>query len=191
MVSPEPQQPEFLSTARPSPAQRMTAAVIMAVSLAAFFCAAPFARIRLPRIPSVIAAYESALFLCDLLTAVLVLWQLMQVRSKALVVLMAAYFYDAAIIIPHALTFPGMFAPAGLLGGHSQTTAWLYMAWHSGFPLFIIGFAWLDSRNDEQVLERVDAPVLLTVAGVLLLVGAITAATLISGPVLPTLVRGD
>jgi signal transduction histidine kinase len=40
----------------------------------------------------------------------------------------------------HALTFPGLFAPAGLLGAGPQTTAWLYMFWHAGFPLLVIGY---------------------------------------------------
>jgi len=31
------------------------------------------------------------------------------------------------LTIVHALTFPGLFAPAGLLGAGPQSTAWLYM----------------------------------------------------------------
>jgi signal transduction histidine kinase/CheY-like chemotaxis protein/HPt (histidine-containing phosphotransfer) domain-containing protein len=41
------------------------------------------------------------------------------------------------VAIAHMLTFPGLFAPAGLLGAGPQTTAWLYMLWHSGFPIAI------------------------------------------------------
>ena len=37
--------------------------------------------------------------------------------------------------------FPGVFAPAGLLDAGPQTTAWLYMFWHGGFPLFVIAYA--------------------------------------------------
>jgi hypothetical protein len=43
--------------------------------------------------------------------------------------------------IMHALSFPGLFAPAGLLGAGPQTTAWLYMFWHSGFSLFVMAYA--------------------------------------------------
>jgi hypothetical protein len=35
----------------------------------------------------------------------------------------------------HALSFPGLFSPRGLLGAGPQTTAWLYMFWHGGFLL--------------------------------------------------------
>ena len=34
-------------------------------------------------------------------------------------------------------------APGGLLGAGSQTTVWLYMIWHGGFPLFVLAYAWL------------------------------------------------
>ena len=51
--------------------------------------------------------------------------------------------------VPHALSFPRLFAPDGLIGAGPQTTAWLYMIWHAGFPLAVIGYALLrDSRRD-------------------------------------------
>ena len=36
---------------------------------------------------------------------------------------------------------PGLFSPTGLLGAGPQSTAWLYMFWHGGFPLLVIGYA--------------------------------------------------
>src|SRR6185503_4666778 len=67
----------------------------------------------------------------------------------ALLILATGYLFDALIIIPHALSFPGLFAPTGWLGAGSQTTAWLYMFWHGGFPLFVIAYAGL--RRADQV----------------------------------------
>jgi two-component system sensor histidine kinase UhpB len=49
----------------------------------------------------------------------------------------------------HMLTFPGLFAPSGLLGGNAQTTAWLYIFWHAGFPLAVMGYALLKRRADQ------------------------------------------
>lgn len=59
-------------------------------------------------------------------------------RSRALLVLAAGYLFSALMAIAHALSFPGLFAPGGLLGAGGQTTAWLYFLWHGGFPLFVI-----------------------------------------------------
>src|ERR1700737_3107354 len=41
------------------------------------------------------------------------------------------------MLIPWTLTFPGIFTPGGLLGaGLQQSTHWLYILWHAGFPMF-------------------------------------------------------
>ena len=58
------------------------------------------------------------------------------------------------MIVPHALTFPGLFAPTGLLGAGPQTTAWLYMVWHGGFPLLVISYALLKGVEGETVGPR-------------------------------------
>jgi hypothetical protein len=62
-------------------------------------------------------------------------------------VLACGYFFTAVMVIAHTLTFPGLFAPTGLLGSGPQTTAWLYMFWHGGFPIFVIAYALLKDAN--------------------------------------------
>ena len=57
--------------------------------------------------------------------------------------LACGYLFTFGMVVAHGLTFPGVFAPAGLLGAGPQTTAWLYMFWHAGFPLAVIAYAWL------------------------------------------------
>jgi hypothetical protein len=80
--------------------------------------------VPLIKVPAFIPAYESALVFGDLITALLFLGQFSQLRSPSLLALAAGYLFDALMIIPHALSFPDLFAPMGLLGGNSQTTAW-------------------------------------------------------------------
>jgi signal transduction histidine kinase len=45
------------------------------------------------------------------------------------------------------LTFPGAFAPSGLLGAGLSTTAWLFIFWHLGLPISVIGYALIDERR--------------------------------------------
>jgi hypothetical protein len=92
-------------------------------------------------------AYESALVLCDLITAVLLFGQFNVFRSRALLVLASGYLFTAFIAFSHALTFPDVFSPTGLPGAGPQSTAWLYMFWHGGFPLFVILFALLKAEE--------------------------------------------
>jgi hypothetical protein len=79
--------------------------------------------------PAFIPAYEAALLLIDLITAVLLYDQSVRLRSICIVALASGYLFDAFMIVPHALTFPGVFTQTGLLGAGEQTTAWLYVFW--------------------------------------------------------------
>ena len=63
--------------------------------------------------------------------------------SFPLLLLASGYLFTALMAVPHALSFPRLFTLGGLIGAGPQTTAWLYMIWHAGFPLAVIGFALL------------------------------------------------
>ena len=71
----------------------------------------------------------------DLITAVLLFSQFFILRSWALLFLASGYLFTAPVALIHALTFPGLFSPTGLLGAGPQTTAWLFMIWHGGFEV--------------------------------------------------------
>ena len=125
----------FLSTLPASARQRRLATLVVLVSLGIFLLAAPFAQVKLPEVWAFIPSYQSALFVCDLITAVLLFAQFALLGAPALMVLAGGYLFTAFMAVPHALSFPRLFAPAGLIGAGAQTTAWLYMIWHAGFPL--------------------------------------------------------
>jgi signal transduction histidine kinase/ActR/RegA family two-component response regulator len=183
----------YLSATTASRAEWRGAIAFLAVSFVICAAVIPFVRIPLARVPAFIPAYESALFISDLLTAVLLLGQFMQLRSRALLALAAGYLFDALIIIPHSLTFPGAFAPAGMLGAGLQTTAWLYVFWHGGFPLFIIGYA--VARRRPQVADaREDVPAWVVATSLLAVVAAVIAITVLTTAgegLLPTVMDGN
>ena len=49
-----------------------------------------------------------------------------------------AYAFSALAVALQLLTFPGLFAPAGLFGAGRYTSIWIWVFWHAGFPLFVI-----------------------------------------------------
>src|SRR2546423_10336386 len=118
--------------------QRRFAAGVVGASLLVFLAIAPFAKTQLAAVAGFIPTYEAALVVTDLVTAALLFAQFNFFRSRSLLLLACGYLFTGAIATAHALTFPGLFAATGLLGAGSQTTAWLYMFWHGGFPLFVI-----------------------------------------------------
>ncbi|MGE5270824.1 MAG: MASE4 domain-containing protein, partial [Thiohalocapsa sp.] len=153
-----------LSSAAASPAMQRAGFIAALASAAAFALAAPFAAVPLTPVPAFIPAYETALVLIDLITALLLFAQLAQEPQPALLALAAGYLFDALLVVPHALSFPGLITPTGWLGAGSQTTAWLYMFWHGGFPLFVIAYAGLTRRHRRQVPTPVGAVAVLAVA---------------------------
>ncbi|MBI2772203.1 MAG: MASE4 domain-containing protein [Burkholderiales bacterium] len=143
----------FLSTLTPDQNQWRAALAVVLLSLVLFAAMVPFARVPLPPLPGFLPIYQSALVVVDLITMTLLLGQYAILKSRALLVLACAYLFGALMAVAHALSFPGLFAPAGLLGG-GQTTAWLYFLWHAGFPLFVVGYALLKGREPPGTASR-------------------------------------
>src|SRR5215469_796799 len=166
-----------LSNLSPGPAQRRLAlAVVLALLVAFFFTAGPLSTIQLPRIDAFVPAYAMAMFVNDAITAVLLFAQFSILRSRALLIIASGYLFTALIIIPWLLTFPGVFAPGGLLGAGLQSTNWLYILWHGGFPTFVMGYALLKDADPAKRLWHgsVGAAILSSVAVTMAVVCAAT-----------------
>jgi signal transduction histidine kinase len=114
--------------------------------------AGPLSTIRLARVDAFVPAYATAIFVNDSITAVLLFAQFSILRSRALLVIASGYLFTALVVIPWLLTFPGVFTPGGLLGAGLQSTNWLYILWHGGFPTFVMAYALLKDADPAQGL---------------------------------------
>ncbi len=188
----EPGRGAFLSTLPARDGDRRLALAAVLVSVAFFLVAAPLAKRQLSQVWAFIPMYESALVINDVITAVLLFGQFSILRSRRLFVLASGYLFTAFIAVPHALSFPGLFAPAGLLGAGSQSTAWLYMFWHGGFPLFVIAYAWLEDAPAATggARRRPGVAVQSGVAAMAVLVAAITLLVTAGRDSLPAVIQG-
>ena len=160
-------------------------------SLLVFVVLTPLAQVKLVRVPAFIPIYESALLLNDLITAVMLFGHFSILRTRSLLVLASGYLFTAFITVPHALTFPDLFAPSGLLGAGSQSTAWLYVAWHAGFPLFLVAYAVL-ARQEQQQARPVQQPgraMALSLLAVLALAVACTLLVTVGHDWLPPILQ--
>ena len=156
----------FLSTLPPGRRERRLAIVVVLMTAITFISTAPFAKIQLPRVWAFIPVYESAVVVCDLLTAALLIGQFRILRSKALLVLATGYLLTSFTATAHLLTFPGVFSDTGWLGARSQTTAWLYVFWHGSFPLVVITYGWLKRGGAATRMSRDGACAPAIVAGI-------------------------
>lgn len=182
------EQSVFLSTLPASARERRAALLVVLVSFGIFLLAAPFAQVKLPEVWAFIPSYQSALLVTDLITSVLLFAQFALLRSQALLVLAGGYLFTAFMAVPHALSFPRLFAPEGLIGAGPQTTAWLYMIWHAGFPLAVIGYALL---RDSPRARRPAIAAALTCVIALASVCAAALLTTAGHALLPAIMRGD
>jgi hypothetical protein len=145
----------FLATLTPTSGQRRSAVAVVVALLILFGVAAPLAAVQLPRSPAFVAFQQGILCVSDLITAALLFSQFSFIRSRILLVLASGYLFTALIVIPHTLTFPGAFTPTGLLGAGLQSTAWLYIFWHLGFPLALLAYAWLKHERLKKYVTQV------------------------------------
>jgi signal transduction histidine kinase len=179
---------QLLLAARPqSRLQRRVAQGVMAGLLAIFCITVPYADLPLQPVPAFIPVYATAMAIIDLITATLIFAQFWVARWTWLLVLASGFFFTAVIAIPFALTFPGAFAPSGLLGAGTQTAAWLSACWHLGSPAFlIVAILVRGSRETASTWQRSPGlAIALGVALVAAIVCGLTWAILAYGEILP------
>lgn len=189
---PQPaEQALLLSTSRAKPRDRRIALGVVTVSVLAFVASVPFAQVPMARLVGFVPFYQSALITNDLITAVLLFGQFKILRSRALLLLASAYLFTAGIAVIHTLSFPGLFSAAGLLGSGSQTTAWLYMVWHGGFPAAVIAYALVkdDGSDTQPVAGKGRFDVSVAVAIVLLVTCSVTLLTTSGHDLLPRIMN--
>src|SRR5271165_6729254 len=124
-----PEEQDFiLSSLSPSLVQkRLALGVVLFLAIVFLIIAGPLSTLELPPINAFIPVYATAMIVIDSITAILLFAQFSILRSRALLVLSSGYLFNALIVIPWALTFPGVFAPSGLLGAGLQSTSWLFL----------------------------------------------------------------
>jgi signal transduction histidine kinase len=119
----------------------------------AFVLILPWRAVRLAEVGAFIPTVDSLMFVADLITATLLYAQASVFRSRALTVLASGYLFAALLLVSHALTFPGAFAPDGLLGAGINTAAWVAIVQRGAFPVAIIGYVLLKQSRPDPHLE--------------------------------------
>src|SRR5215217_5095277 len=165
-----PAEPQVLANISPTPGQRRMARAFLLALLVILLGTWPFAAVQLPEIHAFVPTLAAALFVSDCVTAALLFAQFSVLRQWALLVIASGYLFSALIVVAHALTFPGAFTPAGVLGSGLQSAVWLYWFWHSGLPIAIIGYALLKDTDHVADARFTRRAISLGVAGVLALV---------------------
>ncbi len=179
----------LLATLPPSTTQIRLALGVVLILVAATALTLPFANIQLPRVDAFVPTIATAIAFNDLVTAALLFAQFSIMRSRALLVLANGFLFTSLIVIPHALTFPGAFTATGFLGAGLQTAPWLYVFWHVGSPLAVIGYALLKDTGINNAASRWPAKAVIgfSIVLVALVVCGLTFAAIEADKFLPSI----
>jgi signal transduction histidine kinase len=187
----------FLSSLPATGGERRLGLIVILVSLGVFLLAIPYAKLNLAHIDAFIPAYGSAVFINDIITAVLLFGQFTLMGKRGLILLASGYLFTASMAIAHLLSFPGLLAPGGWLSGGSQTTVWLYMFWHAGLPLAVLAYVCQGNGtfaatgpvgvNGNGNGHSRRNPVMIAVASVLGAVATVVLLTTVGHDLMPTL----
>jgi signal transduction histidine kinase len=170
----------------PTRTQARFARIVVGLMIASMVLIFPVSDMACREVDSFLPTMEAFVLLGELITAALLYAQATVFRSQALIVLATGYLFDAILLVPHALTFPGAFAPDGMLGGGPNATIWIGIARQVGFAIAVIGYVLL-KRSDRAARPegREAAGIAGSVLAAIALSAAVTLAATLGYSYLP------
>ncbi|WP_028543806.1 diguanylate cyclase domain-containing protein [Paenibacillus taiwanensis] len=125
--------------------QRIAALLFAIMILIVSVAIMPTANTKIYEIKSFIPMLTAWILFGDLMTSYLLYIQYRTSGSKPLLILSASFMFTGLVVIPHLLTFPNI-VTEGWFVGKEQTSVWLWIVWHMGFPIGILLYTFTIDR---------------------------------------------
>lgn len=170
--------------------QRLAAAV---VAVAVVFAAAvvwPHLAAQGPVLPPFVPVFATTVTVTEALTAFLLWTQYQASRRPLLLALASAYAFTSVTVLLHMVAFPGVFFAQGPFGSGRETTIWIWLIWHGGFPLLVANALARRSRGPVEDGRRRGwraAPAIASAVGAAI---ALCLLAMFAHALLPALVSG-
>lgn len=157
------------------PKQKQIALTIGLGALVSTLVVIPYASTPLLGMTSFFPIFIAWNMFGDFMTSHLLYIQFRATGYKPILILSGTFFFTGLIMIPHLLTFPGVFSDKGLLYDATQASVWFWGCWHAGFPVGILLYTLSIRKGSCSSSERKDriASILMFIF-VVLVVGGIT-----------------
>lgn len=120
------------------PATLRYSAGFAAIIIAASFAVLAFRHIHLPAFPQFAAFHTGFVLVVDSTVAFLLFGQFAYRPLLSYALLGSAYLFSALVALPFLFSFPGALKAEGIVIGGSQSSVWVWHAWHIGFPLIVM-----------------------------------------------------
>lgn len=130
---------------------------------------APFAAAPGPRLDAFIPVLQTVVCLVDLMTAALLFSQYFIRPLRATLAIAAGYVCTGLLAFIQTLAFPGAYSRTGLIGDGLNSASWLFVFWHTVFPLAVLTYALFKDRDNvsSSLGKSPLAAIVATIAGVL------------------------
>jgi signal transduction histidine kinase len=173
--------------------QRNAAVGVVILLLVGATIEAPFAQVPAARIDAFIPVVQTVICLTDLVTAILLFAQYSVQPRAAILALASGYIASGSFAFLQTLAFPGSYAPTGVIGGGTHSAAWLFVWWHTTFPLAILIYA---LRKDvphpaDRSGRSAGVAIGIAVGCALAVIGALTVLATAGETYLPSLYTGS
>jgi len=154
---------------------------------------APFAYIQVARVDAFIPVVQTVICVADLITAILLFAQYSVQPRSAILVLASGYIASGLFAFLQTLAFPGSYAPSGLIGDGIDSPAWLFVWWHTTFPLAVLVYALLKDVSSPPARSdwSTGATIGMSVACALAAIGGLALLAAAGARHLPALYTGD
>src|SRR6516164_10746029 len=96
------------------------------------------ANIQTVRVDTLIPAIQIVMCFTDLLTAAFLFTQYSVQPRRALLALASGFVFSGVFAFLQTLAFPGAYGPGVLIGDELNSAGWLFLCWHTTFPLAAI-----------------------------------------------------
>ena len=147
------------------------------------------------RLDAFLPAFLAVVIAGDLLTSVVLVEHYRAGGGPRSLALSWAYVFSGAVIVIHALVFPGVITETGLFGAVPSSAPWLWAAIHVGFPLLLaVALAPWPDRFEEWVsrIDRRARRIFATHAVILAVVAGLGLLATVGAERLPVIiVNGD
>src|SRR5215469_4921780 len=130
--------PIAISTAPANARQQKTAFRSFAILVVALAIMMPFANVQLARVDVFLPVTQIMMCLADLLTAAFLFAQYSVQPQRALLALASGFIFSGLFAFLLTLAFPGAYGPGVLIGDTLNSASWLFLCWHTTFPLAVI-----------------------------------------------------
>jgi signal transduction histidine kinase len=160
-----------IATAPATARQRKTALGVAILLIVVAVCIAPFAATQVARIDVFVPVLQTVLSVADIITATLLFSQYSIQPQRSLLALASGYVCSSAFAFLQTLSFPGAYAPGGLIGDQFNTPGWFFVFWQTIFPLSVLTYALL-KRTDGAAVQ----PTASTAGAIRIAVGCVLVA---------------